>query len=56
MQRSIRVLPAVHEAVEEAARCIGRSESWIYEQGALRLLGDRLPPEVAELSRLWKGD
>lgn len=56
VQRSIRVLPEVADAVKRAAEDLGRSESWVFEQGVLRLLGDRLSPHVQELSRLWPSE
>jgi hypothetical protein len=50
------VLPEVDRAVRQTAADLGRSESWIYEMAVIQVLGDKLPPQVAELSRLWNGD
>jgi hypothetical protein len=56
VQVTIRVLPEIRRAVEQAAADLDRKAPWIYEQGVIALLGDRLPPHIQDLSRHWNGE
>jgi hypothetical protein len=55
-QLSIRVLPRIKAAAQEAARNVGRSRSWVVEQALIQLLADRLPPEVRDMASQWPAE
>lgn len=56
VQVSMRVMKEIDVVVREQARNTRRSMAWVYQQGVIALMGDRLPWHVRDMADLWEGD